>query len=212
MLDRKAELRRKRKYWTLRRTQDIVLALFFLILLSPLFLLIVAIILVDDPHGSPIFTQIRCGRNAVPFKMYKFRTMYVDAEERLQELLKHNEMDGPAFKMKNDPRITRVGKILRKTSLDELPQLINVLRGDMSICGPRPPLPREVEQYTEYQFQRLYITPGLTCYWQVQPNRNELSFDEWVALDIRYIKERSFWVDIKIIFLTARAVLRGFGE
>ena len=120
-------------------------------------------------------------------------------------------MDGPAFKMKEDPRITRVGKFIRKTSLDELPQLFNVLKGDMSIVGPRPPLPREVEQYTEYQLQRLYVTPGLTCYWQVQPHRNDVDFDEWMELDMKYIKERSFLVDWKIIFKTIRVVLFGHG-
>jgi lipopolysaccharide/colanic/teichoic acid biosynthesis glycosyltransferase len=144
--------------------------------------------------------------------MYKFRSMYVDAEERLQELLKENEMDGPAFKMKNDPRITRVGKFIRKTSLDELPQLWNILRGDMSIVGPRPALPREVEQYTELQKQRLIVTPGLTCYWQATPKRNEITFDEWMELDLRYIQERSFWVDWKIIFKTVGAVIHKEGE
>ena len=121
-------------------------------------------------------------------------------------------MDGPVFKIKGDPRITRVGRFLRKTSLDELPQLLNVLRGDMSIVGPRPALPREVELYNDYQRQRLYVTPGLSCYWQIAPHRNEMSFDEWVALDLKYIHERSFWVDWKIIFLTVRAMFMKYGE
>ena len=116
------------------------------------------------------------------------------------------------FKIKGDPRITRVGRFLRKTSLDELPQLLNVLRGDMSIVGPRPALPREVELYSDYQRQRLYVTPGLSCYWQIAPRRNEMSFDEWVALDLKYIQERSFWVDWKIIFLTVRAMFMKYGE
>ena len=121
-------------------------------------------------------------------------------------------MDGPAFKMKNDPRITRVGRFIRKTGIDELPQLVNVLKGEMSLVGPRPALPREVEQYTDYQRQRLNVTPGLTCYWQVQPNRNELSFDEWMELDLKYIRERSFWVDWKIIFKTVVTIFRMYGQ
>lgn len=130
----------------------------------------------------------------------------------MEELLKENEMDGPAFKITNDPRITRVGKFIRKTSIDELPQLFNILKGDMSIVGPRPALPREVEQYSVYQTQRLFITPGLTCYWQIQPNRNDISFDEWVEMDIQYIRERSFLVDWKIIFKTIIVVLTKQGR
>lgn len=118
----------------------------------------------------------------------------------------------PVFKMKDDPRITRVGHFIRKTSIDELPQLVNILKGDMSIVGPRPALPREVAQYTPYEWQRLYVTPGLSCYWQIAPHRNQLSFDEWMALDVKYVKERSFLVDWKIIFATFRAVLFGHGE
>lgn len=138
--------------------------------------------------------------------MYKFRSMYSNAEEILKDLMGDNEMDGPAFKIKDDPRITRVGRFIRKTSIDELPQLWNVFKGDMSIVGPRPALPREVEQYTELQMQRMLVQPGLTCYWQIQPNRNDISFDEWMALDFKYIEERSFLVDWKIIFLTIKAV------
>lgn len=210
-IDRKEQLHSKRYYWILRRAQDIVFSSMALIVLSPLMAAVALAVYLDDPKGSPIFSQIRCGRNGKPFKFYKFRSMCVDAEEKLAELLKDNEMDGPAFKMKDDPRITRVGKFIRKTSLDELPQLFNVLKGDMSIVGPRPPLPREVEQYDDYQRQRLYVTPGLTCYWQIQPHRNDLSFDEWMDLDIKYIKERSFLVDWKIIFQTVRVVLFGQG-
>ena len=128
------------------------------------------------------------------------------------ELLSKNEMEGPAFKIKDDPRITRVGHFIRKTSIDELPQLWNILKGDMSIVGPRPPLPREVAQYTNYQMQRLYVTPGLTCYWQIQPHRNDLSFDEWLELDIKYIQNRSFLEDWKIILMTFGAVLGMNGE
>ena len=138
--------------------------------------------------------------------------MCVDAERKLEELRDKNEKDGPVFKMKEDPRITRVGRFLRKSSLDELPQLLNILKGDMSIVGPRPALPHEVEKYNDYQKQRLYVQPGLTCYWQIQPHRDSLTFDEWMDLDIQYIKERSFRVDWKIIFKTIGAVLRGSGE
>lgn len=210
-LDRKEQLHSKSRYWVLRRAQDIVFSSIALVVLSPVMLLVALAVYIDDPKGSPIFSQIRCGRNGKPFKFYKFRSMCVDAEAKLDQLLQQNEMDGPAFKIKEDPRITRVGKFIRKTSLDELPQLFNILKGDMSIVGPRPPLPREVEQYDAYQRQRLYVTPGLTCYWQVQPHRNDLTFDEWMELDIKYMKERSFLVDWKIIFQTVRVVLFGQG-
>lgn len=210
-LDRKEQLHSKSRYWVLRRAQDIVFSSIALVVLSPVMLLVALAVYIDDPKGSPIFSQIRCGRNGKPFKFYKFRSMCVDAEAKLDQLLQQNEMDGPAFKIKDDPRITRVGKFIRKTSLDELPQLFNILKGDMSIVGPRPPLPREVEQYDAYQRQRLYVTPGLTCYWQIQPHRNDLTFDEWMELDIKYMKERSFLVDWKIIFQTVRVVLFGQG-
>lgn len=206
LLDRKAVLETHRRYWAVRRAQDILLSLAALMVLWPLMLLIALVIVLDDPEGGPIFTQIRCGRDGKPFKLYKFRSMCVDAEEKLPALMDQNEMEGPAFKIRNDPRVTRVGKRLRETCLDELPQLWNILKGDMSIVGPRPPLPGEVEQYTEYQRQRLYITPGLTCYWQIQPHRNNINFDTWMELDLKYIQERSFWVDWKIIFRTLKIV------
>ena len=211
-IDREKTLRSHRCYWVLRRAQDIVFSLLALILLAPLALVISLAIVLDSPGDGAIFRQRRVGRDGKLFWLYKFRTMCPDAEKRLNELLKLNQMDGPVFKIKGDPRITRVGRFLRKTSLDELPQLLNVLRGDMSIVGPRPALPREVELYSDYQRQRLYVTPGLSCYWQIAPHRNEMSFDEWVALDLKYIQERSFWVDWKIIFLTVRAMLMKYGE
>lgn len=211
-LDKSDLLKKKKLYWFGRRFQDIFFSGLAMIVLFPVMVLTALVVFIDDPHGSPIFCQIRCGRNNKPFKMYKFRSMYYDAEERLKELIKSNEMDGPAFKMKDDPRITRVGKFIRKTGIDELPQLWNILKGDMSIVGPRPALPREVEQYNELQMQRMYVQPGLTCYWQIQPNRNEISFDDWMALDLKYIEERSFWVDWKIIFLTLKAVICKQGE
>ena len=211
-LDKSDLLKKKKLYWFGRRFQDIFFSGLAMIVLFPVMVLTALVVFIDDPHGSPIFCQIRCGRNNKPFKMYKFRSMYCDAEERLKELIKSNEMDGPAFKMKDDPRITRVGKFIRKTGIDELPQLWNILKGDMSIVGPRPALPREVEQYNELQMQRMYVQPGLTCYWQIQPNRNEISFDDWMALDLKYIEERSFWVDWKIIFMTLKAVICKQGE
>lgn len=211
-IDREKMLRGHRHYWVLRRAQDIVFSLLALILLAPLALVISLAIVLDSPGDGAIFRQRRVGRDGKLFWLYKFRTMCPDAEEQLNELLSQNQMDGPVFKIKSDPRITRVGRFLRKTSLDELPQLLNVLRGDMSIVGPRPALPREVELYNDYQRQRLYVTPGLSCYWQIAPHRNEMSFDEWVALDLKYIQERSFWVDWKIIFLTVRAMLMKYGE
>ncbi len=263
-------------YVVLKRLMDIIGALIGLILASPVMLIIAILIKIEDPKGPIFFSQVRNGeypktfkmykfrsmiffsqvRNGEyprTFKMYKFRSMYVDAEERLHELMNlneqsgpvfkikddpritkvgkfirktsldelpqlfnvlkgdmslvgPNEQSGPVFKIKDDPRITKVGKFIRKTSLDELPQLFNVLKGDMSLVGPRPALPREVEQYTPYQMQRLLVKPGLTCIWQVS-GRNNIGFDEWVELDIEYIKNRNLWLDIKLILLTIPAML-----
>lgn len=212
LLDRERVLQDARKYWTVRRTQDVILSVLALAVLWPLMLLTAVAIVLDSPGAGPIFAQTRVGRDGKTFTFYKFRSMCPNAEEKLEELMKYNEMDGPAFKIKNDPRITRVGRFIRRASIDELPQLINVLRGEMSIVGPRPALPREVEQYDDYAKQRLLITPGLTCYWQIKPYRNRLSFDEWVDLDIQYIRDRSFLTDWKIILATFGAVLGMNGE
>lgn len=211
-LDREEVLKGDRWYWAGRRLQDILLSLLAIFVLWPFLLLIALIIVIDSPGAGPIFTQTRVGRDGKEFTFYKFRSMCPNAEEQLEGLLDRNEMKGPAFKIKEDPRITRVGKFIRKTSIDELPQLWNVLKGEMSIVGPRPGLPREVAQYNDYDRQRLLITPGLTCYWQIQPNKNDLSFEEWVALDVRYIKERSFLTDWKIILATFGTVLGMNGE
>lgn len=211
ILDRQKILR-KRCYQRLRRAQDIVLSLLALIVLAIPMGIVALIIWIDSPGASPIFSQDRVGRDGKVFRFYKFRSMIPNAEARLKEVLDQNEMDGPVFKMKNDPRMTRVGRFIRKTSIDELPQLINILKGDMSIVGPRPALPREVAQYTSYERQRLYVKPGLTCYWQVQPNRNDLTFDEWMELDLKYIQERSFWLDWKLIFQTVVVVFKMYGE
>lgn len=178
-IDRKTNLHEHRAYWCVRRAQDIFFSLLALVVLSPLMLLTCIAVWIDSPGASPVFSQLRVGRNGKLFRLYKFRSMCPNAESKLNDLLQDNEMDGPVFKMKDDPRITRVGHFIRKTSIDELPQLVNILKGDMSIVGPRPALPREVAQYTPYEWQRLYVTPGLSCYWQIAPHRNQLSFDEW---------------------------------
>ena len=203
---------RNRVYLRVKRMQDVLLSALALVVLLPILLLIALAVIVDDPKGGPMFSQVRCGQNGEAFRLYKFRSMCVGAEERLSALLPYNEMDGPVFKIRDDPRITRVGRFLRSTGLDELPQLINILRGDMSIVGPRPPLFREVQEYTPYQRQRLAVTPGLTCFWQVSPDRNSLSFDAWVEMDLRYIREQSWLLDWKLIFQTGRAVLRREGQ
>lgn len=207
MIERDRQLYHDRRYWAIRRIQDIVFSMIAIVLLCPLMIVVALCIFIDDPKGSPIFCQNRCGRDGKTFRLYKFRSMCVNAEQMLDGLRDENEADGPAFKIKNDPRITRIGRFIRKTSIDELPQLFNVLKGDMSIVGPRPPLPAEVEQYNEYQRQRLYVTPGLTCYWQIQPNRNDVKFDDWIELDIKYIKERSLRNDWKIMLKTVKVVV-----
>ncbi len=171
---------------------------------------VIAMAIYLDDHQSPFFKQERVTENGKHFTMYKFRTMCVDAEQKLDVLKQQNEADGPVFKMKNDPRITKIGKFLRKTSLDELPQFFNVLGGSMSLVGPRPPLPREVEQYTPYQQHRLDTKGGITCYWQCS-GRSNIMFDEWVELDLKYIRERSVGTDVKILLKTVGAVLRRDG-
>lgn len=199
-------LKEKKVYSFFKRVFDIVCALLGLIVLFIPLLIVSLIIVIDSPGASPIYCQQRVGKNDKTFKFYKFRSMIPNADKMLESLLEKNEMEGPAFKMKDDPRITKFGRFIRKTSIDELPQLWNVLKGDMSMVGPRPPLPREVALYTEEQYQRLLITPGITCYWQVQPSRNSLSFDEWFSWDMKYIEERSFKTDLLILFKTVGVV------
>ena len=188
-------------YSVTKRLIDIVGSLCGIILLSPLFLIVAILIKLEDPKGKVFFAQERNGKYPKTFKMYKFRSMVHNAEDLLKDLMDRNEQTGPVFKINDDPRITKVGKFIRKTSIDELPQLFNVLKGDMSLVGPRPPIPREVEQYNSYQMQRLAVKPGLTCIWQVS-GRNNIGFDEWVEMDIEYIKTRNLWLDIKLIFKT----------
>ena len=206
------EIPTKPIYSFLKRCFDIACSVVGLIILFVPLVIISVIIFIDSPGGSPIYVQQRIGKGGKPFKFYKFRSMVPNAESMLDSLLKDNEVDGPAFKMKDDPRVTRFGRFIRRTSIDELPQLWNVLKGDMSLVGPRPPLPREVAQYNECQHNRLAITPGITCYWQVQPKRNSLTFDEWCELDFKYIQERSFKTDIIILFKTIGAVCGMEGE
>lgn len=188
-------------YSVTKRLIDIVGSLCGIILLSPLFLIVAILIKLEDPKGKVFFAQERNGRYPKTFKMYKFRSMVHNAEELLKDLMDRNEQTGPVFKINDDPRITKVGKVIRRTSIDELPQLFNVLKGDMSLVGPRPPIPHEVDQYNSYQMQRLAVKPGLTCIWQVS-GRNNIGFDEWVEMDIEYIKTRNLWLDIKLIFKT----------
>lgn len=208
----KIYIKKKPIYSFFKRFFDILLSVVgLLILLLPL-IIIGIIIIIDSPGAAPVYKQKRIGKNGKEFNFYKFRSMVPNAEKMLEQLLDKNEMEGPAFKIKDDPRITRFGRFIRKTSIDELPQLWNVIKGDMSLVGPRPPLPREVEQYNEYHHQRLMVTPGITCYWQIQPKRNDLSFDEWVKLDLKYIEERSVGTDLKIMFKTVGAVFGMEGE
>ncbi|WP_418793640.1 sugar transferase [Niallia taxi] len=184
-----------------KRVIDILGAFFGLLLLSLIFFIIAVFIKVEDPKGKVFFKQKRVGKNGKEFYMYKFRSMASDAEERLKELLVHNEIEGAMFKMKDDPRVTKTGRFIRKTSIDELPQLYNVLKGEMSLVGPRPPLQREVDEYTHYDKQRLLVKPGCTGLWQVS-GRSNLSFNEMVDLDLKYIRERTIFFDLKIIVKT----------
>lgn len=187
-------------YLMCKRLIDILGAAVGIILLSPI-MLITAFAIKFDSTGTIIFAQDRVGENGKLFKMYKFRSMVNNAEDLKDKLNGKNEMVGPVFKIKNDPRVTSVGKFIRRTSIDELPQLFNVLFGEMSLVGPRPNLPKEVIKFTEYHKQKLLVKPGLTCYWQVM-GRNKIGFDEWMELDIKYIKERNLWIDIKLIIIT----------
>ena len=205
-------VKKKPLYAFFKRVFDIVFSVIGMVVLFVPLLIISLIIVIDSPGASPLYVQERVGKNGRKFRFYKLRSMIPNAEQQLDDLLDQNEMEGPAFKMKNDPRITRFGRFIRRTSIDELPQLLNILKGDMSFVGPRPPLPREVAMYTPEQHRRLSITPGLTCYWQTQPQRNDLSFDEWFSLDMKYIAERSMWTDLKIIFRTVRVVFNLEGE
>lgn len=201
--------KRRYLYRFLKRASDIALSATGLVILSPLFLLIALLIKLED-GASVFYVQERNGLNGKVFRMYKFRSMCMEAETIHKDLIAQNELDGPAFKMKNDPRVTRIGKFIRRTSIDELPQLLNIIKGEMSIVGPRPLPTYETKQCNAYQNQRLLVKPGLTCYWQCS-GRNDISFDEWIELDLRYIREAGMWTDLKLIVKTFKAVVRSDG-
>ena len=200
------QIESRKGYHFVKRLFDIILSTTGLVILSPIMLIIAYRIKRED--GGPIlYKQVRIGKNGRQFEMYKFRSMVVNADQLLENLKNQNEVDGAMFKMKHDPRITKVGHFIRKHSLDELPQLVNVLKGDMSLVGPRPPLPAEVKQYTEYDKQRLYVMPGCTGLWQVT-ERNNVGFDKMVKLDLEYIKNASFMYDLSIIFKTIEIMFK----
>lgn len=199
-------------YWRKKRIFDVSVTVIILIFLIIPILITALVVFIDDPKGSPFYKQVRIGRHGKPFNMYKFRSMYVDAEKRKKDLMDSNEMDGPVFKMKNDPRITRVGRFIRKYSIDEIPQLFNVLVGNMSIVGPRPALPEEVEKYSDYNKLRLVVTPGITCTWQIMPDKNDIPYEKWLEMDLEYIETRTTLKDIKIILKTPFAMLRANGR
>lgn len=200
------KLESRKGYHFIKRIFDIILSVIGLIVFSPL-MLIIAYKVKKEDGGPIIYKQIRVGKNGCHFEMYKFRSMVVNADQLLGKLKDRNEVDGAMFKIKGDPRITQIGHFIREHSLDELPQLLNVLKGNMSLVGPRPPLPTEVKQYTNYDKQRLYVVPGCTGLWQVT-KRNDVGFNGMVKLDLDYIKESSVWLDLKIIFMTIAIVFK----
>jgi exopolysaccharide biosynthesis polyprenyl glycosylphosphotransferase len=197
------------RYAAAKRAMDVVISLAAIILLSPLLLLIALLVKITS-HGPVIFRQQRSGLGGSEFTCLKFRSMCQDAERKREEIAHLNEASGPVFKIRNDPRVTPVGRVIRKLSLDELPQLFNVLRGEMSIVGPRPPLPSEVATYSAREQRRLSVKPGITCIWQIS-GRSDVSFDRWVELDIEYIETMSFWNDVSIFLRTFPAVLTARG-
>ncbi|WP_404284495.1 sugar transferase [Exiguobacterium aurantiacum] len=192
-------------YIVMKRIFDIVGSIIGIIMLSPILIVIATVIKFENPSASVFFTQTRIGKNGKEFKMYKFRSMIVDAEDKLIELLELNETSGAMFKMKEDPRVTPIGRFIRKTSIDEFPQLLNVIKGDMSLVGPRPPIPREVQEYSSFDAQRLLVTPGCTGLWQVS-GRSNIGFEDMVKLDLSYIEKRSFMFDMYIIFKTVKVL------
>lgn len=207
VLDMSEHFTRRLPIW--KRTLDIVVSATLLVALLPLFAVVAVLVRYTSP-GPVIFKQTRAGLGGKPFTIYKFRSMYVDAEERRKELEDQNELDGPAFKIKDDPRMSPIGRILRRTSIDELPQLYNVLIGDMTLVGPRPPMLHEIANYEQWQLSRLDLTGGLTCIWQVS-GRSEIGFEDWIRMDLRYVKERNFLMDIGLLGKTAKAVISGRG-
>lgn len=203
----KDQIKKRIFYHFFKRFFDELLSISAIILLIPVFVVTSILIKIEDPHGPIFYSQIRIGKNNRPFKMYKFRSMVINADERLKTLLDQNDVEGAMFKMKSDPRVTKVGRIIRKYSIDELPQLINVVKGDMSLVGPRPPLRREVKEYTEYDKQRLLVIPGCTGLWQVG-ERNNVGFHEMVELDLKYIREAGILLDFYILIRTIIIMIR----
>jgi exopolysaccharide biosynthesis polyprenyl glycosylphosphotransferase len=195
----------------IKKLMDFGLSVILLLILSPL-MLIIGILIWSTSKGPIIYRQTRIGLRGRQFDLYKFRTMVADAENGRQELESQNEMDGPVFKMKNDPRVTRIGRFLRRTGLDELPQLINVLKGEMSLIGPRPPLQEETKHYKRWQLRRLSVKPGLSCFWQIKPDRNNIKFEKWMELDLAYIDNWSPRLDFIILLKTIRTVFQRTGE
>lgn len=204
------KIERQKGYDFLKRTIDIVGSISGLIVSVPVMIWVAYKIRQEEPGSPVIFKQTRVGRGGKLFTMYKFRSMCIDAEKKLEELLHKNEVEGAMFKMKEDPRVTDIGKLIRKTSLDELPQLLNVLKGDMSLVGPRPPLERELKEYTPHDKQRLLVKPGCSGLWQIS-GRNEVGFEEMVDFDIEYIKSRNTLNDLKIIWKTVKIMIKPNG-
>ncbi|MDE5940023.1 MAG: sugar transferase [Lachnospiraceae bacterium] len=196
-------------YKLIKRLMDVLLSAAALLVLSPVFLITAVVIKCED-RGPVFFVQQRAGKDMKPFSIYKFRSMYVNADEKMAEMMKHNEQTGHAFKIKDDPRITRTGKVIRRFSIDELPQLINIIKGDMSIVGPRPILTFQMEECSPYERQRLVVRPGLTCYWQIG-GRADVTWEEWVELDLDYIEDMGLWTDLKMIAKTVPVVFSGDG-
>lgn len=193
-------------YHGMKRLFDIVAAICGIVILSPL-MIIIAVLIKGEDHGPIFYKQVRVGKNGKTFKMYKFRSMFVNADKMLDKLKEQNDVDGPMFKMKDDPRVTKIGHFIRKHSLDELPQFFNVLKGDMSLVGPRPPLPTEVAEYSEYDKQRLYVIPGCTGLWQAT-KRNEVGFNGMIDLDLQYIKKSSLTYDFQLILKTITIIFK----
>lgn len=204
-IQRSKKYRKSFMYEFIKRTIDIVVSLLALIFLFPLMVVIMILIKIDS-KGPVLFSQNRVGKNGKIFRMYKFRSMVTNAEDLLKELKNKNEMTGPMFKIKHDPRVTKIGRFIRKTSLDELPQLINVLKGDMSLVGPRPNLPREVREFDKWMLDKLVVRPGLTCFWQVM-GRNSIGFVQWMNLDIEYVEKRNLKLDMILILKTVKVFL-----
>jgi len=202
-------VKESRVYAFAKRCFDLIAGMAVVFLMLPLFPLIALMIKLDS-RGAVFYRQTRVGHKGHTFRFYKFRSMYQDADRRLDELSASNEADGPIFKIRTDPRVTGVGRFLRRSSLDEIPQILNVVRGDMSIVGPRPPLPEEVEKYQPWHRRRLDVKPGITCLWQIS-GRSEIGFDEWMRLDMEYLKTRSFRTDLLIFLKTIPAVIQRRG-